>query len=430
MELLKGKLLFCVSIVLFFMGCSNQYTEKEFFSNEDYYSTINKELKDRNADISFVDGKNVSSNNVYIQNDSVFWWHKYKEAKYSFTPLSLIKNIRMKFYVEQDPVVVFNGNIQLRNDSTLEVNNAVFLKDTLRYQLTHLKLFDEPLSNVSSFSYCNHWEGMQQYAFAGIFAGGVLGYKAGGDAAERERDPALGAVAGAILLGLGGAITGVIIGSPQNYLLNDNDSETLRFIKRFGIFTGITSSSLSGGFSDKRDFTTTDKAQYTGGLYYLTNIYGALKFRPQIIYSIKGGNYNYSVNPQEGNLQSIEGGTSTLYLDIIETSLLLQVEPPTSTNSHFLKFIAGPSINFPVHSELDEYYLGPMDNIYENSIKQFNSKPYLSIMYGIEIKWDPHFSTDLLLDHGITSQGNAQMSDGTILHLQQDDVLITTAFSL
>gem|GEM_PF-3888658 len=428
MKSLKYSLPVYIILILLFAGCSNQYTEKDFLSKDDYYSTINEEINDRNTDINFMDGKNISSDSTYIKDDSVFWWHKYKETKNSFTPLSVINNIRMMFYVSQDPVI-FNGNIQLKNDSTLEVNNAVFLRDTLRYQLTHLKLFNKPLSNVSSFSYDDRLEGMRQYAFAGIFAGGVLGYKAGGDASVRESNPGFGAVAGAILLGLGGVITGVIIGSPQNYLLKKDDSETLKFLKRFGIFTGITSSALYGGFSDKRYFTTTDKAQYTGGLYYLTNIYGMLKFRPQITYCIKGGNYNYNVNPQEGNLQYIEGGSSTLYLDMIETSMLLQFEP-ASTNSRFLKLIAGPCINFPVHSELDEYYIGPMDDVFEHSVKQFNAKPYLSLMYGLGIKWDPHFSTEILFDQGISNLGKAQMSDGTILTLQQNDFLVTTTFSL
>ncbi len=427
--LLKKKLSPLIIAIFIFAGCSQQYIEKQFNSRDEFYSEINHSIKHKNANIEFLSGKNISSDNIYIKGDSAYWTNRFTEHNKMLIPLALAKNIDIKSYISQNPVI-FNGNIQLTNDSLIEVHNAAFLQDTISYNLTHIKLFSSPLNEVSSFSYYNHIKAISQYGFAGIFLGGVIGYKAGSDAPSQsgESYAALGAVAGSILFGLGGVVAGVIIGNPQIYLLKNNDSETIKFIKKFGIIAGMTSSTLNGGFSDGRLYNTTEIDNYTFGLYYLFNINNILKFRPEIMYSIKGGNYNYSVNPVEGNFHYIEGGTSALYLDMIEAPMLLQLDFSTPKNNT-LKFMAGPSLNFPIRNEIDEYYLGPMGSVYEHSIQQFNAKPYLSILFGAGVKWDLHFSTEFMFDHGIQNSGKVEMSDGTKLNLLQDDFLISTVFS-
>lgn len=75
--------------------------------------------------------------------------------------------------------------------------------------------------------------------------------------------------------------------------MNDNDSGTLKFLKKFGLLGGITSSDLYGGFSDDRGYTTTTNVDYKIGLYYLWDIFNVFKIRPENIYKNKGGIYNY-----------------------------------------------------------------------------------------------------------------------------------------
>jgi len=413
--------------VLLFTGCSNRYIEKEFNSKEDYYSTINRRIKDRNTEINFMNGENVSSEDIHISKDSVYWKQQYKEMSRTSVPLAHAKIINYNSYVSQNSVK-FNGSIQLENDSIIDVQNAEFLKDTISYFWVHEKMFSKPVVDVNSISFSDHWKGLAQYAFAGMFAGGVIGHKAGSDAGIRERDPVFGMVAGSILFGLGGMIVGVITGSSQNYVLNDNDSETLKFIRRFGLITGMTSSTFYGGFSDRRSFTARSFDQYSFGLYYLFDINSVLKLRPELIYCLKGGNYDYRNSGSSYNF-NYTGGTSTVYLDVIEMPVLIQIDPFPSRNQ-FLKIFAGPSINIPLKGELDEYYLGWMDSIYPNSIEKFNAKPYVSFVYGFGLKWDLHFSTELLFDSGLSSLGSVGMSDGTKLDLRQDNILICTTFTL
>ncbi|MHB8338645.1 MAG: porin family protein [Ignavibacteriaceae bacterium] len=413
--------------VLLFTGCSNQYIEKEFNSKEVYYSTINRRIKDRNTEISFINGENVSSDDIHISQDSVYWKNRFTEKHRTSVPLALTKIINYNSYVSQNPVK-FNGSIQFTNDSIIDVQNAEFLKDTISYYWIHEKMFSKPVQDVNSISFNDHWKGLLQYGFAGMFAGGLIGHKVGNDAAIRERDPILGMIAGSVLFGFGGMVVGVITGSSQNYVLNDNDSETSKFIRRFGILTGITSSTLYGEFSDRRSFTTTALEQYSFGLYYLYDINSVLKLRPELIYCIKGGNYDYG-NSGSTNNYNYYGGTSTVYLDVIEIPVLIQIDPFPSRRQ-FLKIFAGPSINIPLKGELDEYYLGPQDNVYPNSIEKFNAKPYVSIVYGFGLKWDQHFSTELLFDSGLTGLGSAIMSDGTKLNLRQNNILVITTFSL
>ncbi|MHB1686767.1 MAG: hypothetical protein ACYCVH_05275 [Ignavibacteriaceae bacterium] len=271
MKLLFFAILFVFSITLFFTGCSNQYIEKQFNSREDYYSTINRKIKDRNTEINFMNGENVSSEDIHINQDSVYWQHMFREKYRTSIPLALTKIINYNSYISQDPVR-FNGSIQFTNDSIINVQNAKFLKDTISYFWIHEKMFSKPVIDVNSISFSDHWKGLAQYGLAGMFAGGVIGYKAGNDAEIREHDPILGMIVGSVLFGLGGMVVGVITGSSQNYILNDNDSEALKFIRRFGILTGITSSTFYGGFSDRRSFTTTSLEQYSFGLYYLLTL--------------------------------------------------------------------------------------------------------------------------------------------------------------
>ena len=413
--------------VLLFTGCSNQYIEKEFNSKEVYYSTINRRIKDRNTEISFINGKNVSSDDIHISQDSVYWKNRYTEKHPTSVPLALTKIINYNSFVSENHVK-FNGSIQLKNDSIIDVKNAEYLKDTISYFWVHEKMFTKPVQDVNSISFSDHWKGLAQYGFAGMFVGGLIGHKAGSDAGIRERDPILGMMAGSILFGLGGVIVGVITGSSQNYVFNDNDPETLKFIRRFGLIAGMTSSTFYGGFSDRRSFTARSFEQYSFGLYYLYDINRVLKLRPELIYCLKGGNYDYGNNESTYNYH-YTGGTSTVYLDVIEMPVLIQIDPFPSRNQ-FLKIFAGPSINIPLKGELDEYYIGWMDEVYPNSIEKFNAKPYVSIVYGFGVKWDRHFSTELLFDSGLTGLGSTIMSDGTKLNLSQDNILISTTFTL
>ncbi len=269
---------------------------------------------------------------------------------------------------------------------------------------------------------------MLEYGAAGMFAGGLIGYKLGSDAAIRDRNPELGALAGAVLVGLGSLVPGVILGSSQSYLLNEKDSETLRYFQRFGIIAGITSSTLQGGFSDNRNFTARSKEQYIFGIYYLWKINNLLELRPEIIYCLKGGNYDYP-NPPGSSLYFEYSGTSALYISMIEIPVLVQLELFAPEN-HFMKIFAGPSINVPVKSELDEFNVGPMDELSEFSVKKFNAAAYFGFIYGLGIKLDRHFSAELLFDEGLSGMGSADMHDGTRIRLLQNDFLICTTFSL
>ena len=256
----------------------------------------------------------------------------------------------------------------------------------------------------------------------------MIGYKAGSDASIRDRNPELASFAGAVLFGLGGMITGVILGSNQDFPVNDKESESLKFLKRFGLMAGLNSSTLTGSFSDNRRFSARAMERYSFGLYYLWKITGAVEFRPELIYAAKGGNYNY---PGTGNSPYYLGNnqTSAVYLDMLEAPLLMQIEL-FSPGKRFFKIFAGPSVNIPFKGELDEFYIGPMDEVTEFSVKKINAAAYISFIYGIGVKWDRHFSTEIFFDSGISRTGNAYMKDGTVIKLIQDNFWIGTTFSL
>ena len=422
-NLFKNLPIFCLLFVWVYTGCSYKYMERDFDSRSDYYSKINSVFEDRSAEVKFMNGEKSSGNDIHISGDSVYLLGMVTEP-FASVPLKYIKKINYNSYLSYNPVK-FNGSIQLKNDSVIYVNDAVILENKINTFRKYEKLFSQPVKDISSISYKNHLKGMRDYGFAGMFAGGVFGYKGGSDASIRNRSPELGLAAGSIFFGLCGAITGAIFGNSENYILNDNESAELRFLKRFGVIAGITSSALYGGFSDYRQYKTTYKEQYTFGIFYLWDINNALKIRPEINYSIKGGIYTY----MNLNVKYTQQATTNVYIDIIEAPILIQLTPFPHRIS-FLKILAGPSVSIPIKGKLEEYYNGPMDELFKFSDGKVNAESYFSFIYGIGVKWDSHFSTELLFDKELSGFGTAQMPDGTKLNLQQSNFLISTTFSL
>ena len=421
--LFKNLFLFCLLFMSVYTGCSSKYTEKDFGSRSDYYAKINSVFEDKSAEIKLMDGKKTGGDNIRILGDSVYWQRMVTEPVIS-VPLENIKKINYNSYLFYNPLK-FNGSIQLKNDSVIYVNNAVILENKIDTYRKHEKIFSQPTKKISSISYNNHLKGIRNYGFAGMFAGGLFGYKGGSDASIRNRSPELGLIAGSIVFGLCGVITGAVFGNSENFILNDNDSEAWRFLKKFGFIAGITSSALYGSFSDYRQYETTYKEQYTFGIFYLWNIDNVFKIRPGINYCIKGGIYTYP----NSKAMYTNRANANVYINIIEVPLLVQLNPfPENVSS--LKLLAGPSFNIPIKGKLEEFYEGPMDESFKNADGQVNAKIYISFIYGIGAKWDSHFSTELLFDKELSGFGTAQMPDGTRLSLKQSNFQITTTFSL
>ena len=432
-SIMKQKL-FSISLFPFFLfmiflytGCSSQYVVEDFNSSEDYYSKINNNFKDRSAEISLMNGENIEVKDINIISDSVYWQTELTDSYRSSIPLTSIKKINYTQYNSLHPVK-FNGSILLKNDSMIYIDNAYFLKDSISYFWKRENVFSKPIQDINSLSYSNHLKGMKQFGLAGMFAGGVFGYKKGSDASIRNKSPELGLIAGSVFFGLTGMISGIIFGNSEVYILNRNDSKTLSFFKQFSFMAGITSSVLSGSFSDNRYYTTTYKEQYTFGLYYLWEVNPNIKIRPGIIYNIKGGIYNYLNSIPNYDINYYQA-TSNIYFHTFEMPVLILFEP-FPQNLQFLKIIIGPSINIPFKDRLEEYFIGPMDEAKKYANGRVNAKIFFSLQYGFGIKWDNHFSTELLFDTGLSGLGNAEMPDGTRLNLKQNNFLISTNFSL
>jgi hypothetical protein len=421
--------LFCFLLILINSGCSSQYIEKDFNSRAAYYSKINKTLESRNAEIYFMNGSEINGSGINIKDDSLFWQSPFMKNHHASTPLKSIKNIYYNSYNSLNPVN-FDGSIKLYNDSAINVSNAVFLKDTLSYNDVSIyeKKLSKPIDEINSLSFSDHYKGISQYGFTGIFVGGLLGLKGGSGGSIRDQNPLLGLIAGSVVLGLSGLIFGAAIGNQENYVLNNNDSGTLKFLKKFGIIGGITSSLLYGSFSDNREYTTTSNVDFTIGFYYLWDISNVFKIRPEIIYNNKGGLYHYidrDVNPYNYESQ----GTSSINLQVVEIPVLAQFESPFN-ELKYLKAFAGPSFNIPFKGKLEEYYDGPMDQGFEYYDISIKGKEYFSLIFGIGIKWDRHFSTEFLYDKEFTGAGSVQMLDGTIINMKSEALHVTVAFSL
>ena len=431
-KILKLFLLFGLLPLLLYEGCSDQYVEKDFNSKDNYYSSINRETKGHYTILNFKHGESKTVLNAYISGDSVYWPGAIENTKFFKTPLRFVKHIEYDKYISYSPLR-FDGTLQLKDDSTISVLDGRIAEDTIYYHHSTQtrKLLSVPISGLNSLSYNNRSYGAAQYFFGGAFIGGLFGYELGSNAGPREENPVLGASAGAVLFGLVGLLGGIIAGSPQVYLFNQGIiSKKHNIIHRFGIMAGITSSTSYPGFSDNRNYSKTPLVKYTIGLYYRYNLNSYFSLRPEMVYSLKGGNYKYLnpiKNPNDYNYY--EGQTAVLYLHTLEIPLLIDFRSSTSSNTA-LELFTGPAVNIPFKGELEEYQQGPMDEAYPISSEKANPKPYMSLQFGVGVQWNANFSTELFEDWGLTGSGSARMHEGTKLNLQQYDFLVCAAISL
>ncbi len=407
-------------------GCTSTYTLKDFNSKKNYYDYINYCINDRSIHVLLKGDSTVyTPDGGKIEDDSLTIFNVTRRIS-RHLPIKEIKNIGYENpALESGPAV-----IELKDGSRLNAKDIKIHKD-LSVQFTEIKKIDEKfpvVPDVVSISYINHWKGIPKYALGLMLQGGMVGLKAGSDAGIRERDPMLGMIAGGILFGVGGIIPGFIIGSPQIFVLDNSYFDRDKFLRKFDIIGGITSSTLTGNFSDRRRTAERATDQYAFGLYYNYDITGVLKFRPGIIYSMKGGNYDYSL-PQMYEPYYSSSGSIAVYLDMIEIPLQLRINT-SETSTGPLSLLFGPALNIPFKGELDEFYILPMDSPLEYAVNEVKAKPYASLMYGMHVKWDEHFSTEILYDQGLSKAGNAKTQEGTEISLWQNDFLICTVITL
>ncbi len=414
-----------ISILIFF-GCSNNYIEKNYSSKKEYLSQLRNSTRDRSVNIKFLNDTSVSSDSIKITSDSVEWRKTEIDKSDRKIPVSATSKIDYNKYSSVNPAI-FDANIRLKNNSDINVYGARFKDDSIIYHLKIQKSYSQPLNKVNSISFTNHLKGMGNYGLAGAVLGGMVGYKYGTNAAIRDRQPVPGTIAGAAIFGLGGLITGLIVGNHESYTVNENHSATYKILQRFGLIGGITSSYVNGNFSDNRTFDSRAKADYTFGLFYTFDLNGTFTLRPEIVYTQKGGNFDYRI--PSPTIPVYQSQTSTVYLDLIELPMLLQYSP-FYPKKDFVKIYIGPSINVPIKGEYDEYYVGPMDNVFGNGIHNLSPNIYLSAMFGLGIKWDAHFSIEIFYDRSFTKIGQAQLTDGSIMNIKQSNIFVTTTFTL
>ncbi len=143
--------------ILLITGCSNQYVESEYGSSTVYLDKINREIKGRNTQINFTDGRDIVSNNIRIEKDSVFRKSIYRNNQIQLLPLSSVKKIKSLSY-KSGSQNQFDGSIQLKDDSVIEIYNAELKKDKISYYIKQNIISAEPLSNIRSFSFTDHFK--------------------------------------------------------------------------------------------------------------------------------------------------------------------------------------------------------------------------------------------------------------------------------
>ncbi len=265
---------------------------------------------------------------------------------------------------------------------------------------------------------------MFQYAFIGMLGGGIAGYFA--DRFQQGGEVS-GAMNGSLLCGIGGAVLGLIVGSPQKYLLNV-DHLHAGIIHRFGLVGGMTFSMLVGGFSDGRSFGTTELDHFACGLFYRQPLTEMFRLRLELLYETKGGNYDYSGEYLPSSYY-LKEETATVKLTEVEVPCLLEIGKRSYSSLSFQGLI-GPALNYYLHGQLEEYQVGYHNNNIKLRQVPVKAHPYLSILMGCDIQWNTNFATEFLWDQELTSSGNIRMINGGELNLKQNDLLIRVAYTL
>jgi Outer membrane protein beta-barrel domain len=431
---LKSKICFIFipigfSTLLSFFGCSDKYIQKDAGTKKEYYSKINQTIKDEVTKLYKRQNGEIDVRDAYIDSNSIKWPSFSYDSSHFFIPLSQVKKIKYENYQSFNPLK-FSGNILLTNDSTLHIYDAGILNDTIDYYTVTKKpiIGSESISKLFSISCNDRNVGFWKFTLGGMFFGSMIGYELGANASTRDRDPQLGAMVGGFFFGVGGLIFGCLAGSPVEFSLEDGHQfYTQNLIDHLGIMGGISKSLLYGSFSDNRGYTTDPRVNYSFGLYYEQNISGYLFLRPEVVYSILGGNYNYNLPTSENYFG--EGQVSVIYLHTINIPFLLELRPPDSFQ-YYLELFAGPCINVPLSSRVEEYQNLPMDEGFETSSEKLNIKPHISMEYGIGFKWSANFSTELYYNQVLNSYGAATLHDETHLDLRQFGYFLYAVISL
>jgi hypothetical protein len=418
--------------ILIFTGCVDTYTIKDFKSPQEFYNKINEKVNGRTVKVVTDSNEVYEADKLTISPDSIFFittkLARLEEFKNSYN-YSEIKEMKQKTDYKDGlvhTILLNNGDI-ITSKSIKIKNDSLFLYDIISGMSSAKKNISLSTTRVNLISFNNRLKGMGEGAcFFGI-AGFLFGFLdaeiTSGD--QEAFPPEIGAVAGAIVFGLGGAVVGTVTGSYQDYAINEPDYN----------YHGFTSVELEGGICNSNmgiaihgnNSYGGQLLDYSAGLSLVWSFNNELGIKSGIFYSSKGGGFDQLIAPFSFDFHR------DVFVNFIEIPFLFQYSFRHTELRP--RLYAGPQLGFFLNGRIDniydikEHYLYPYQIYYRTIDPSEVNNPVINFVIGTGFNLQKYITVDLQYEYGLSKFSNS-LFDGEVTNLKLNSFSILLGYGL
>lgn len=421
--------------ILFFAGCVDTYTVKDFSSPEKFYNTINEKVKDRTIKVVTDSNDVYKADKLIVRPDSIFFTTtklaRSDEYKSSYSS-SEIKEMYQRADYKDGLIhtILLNNGDKVSSRYILIKNDSLFLYDIIPVLYSTIKKISLTTSEVNSISFNNRLIGMGEgalfYALVGVLVGIRNADITSGD--QEAIPPEIAAIGGAIVFGLGGAVVGTAIGSYQEYIINE-PKYNYHGLTSFELIGGVSTSGL--GLTINGSNSSSDlMVDYSAGISLVLSFNNELGIKSGILFSSKGGGFD----------QYIASESFTYHRDIFVN----QIEIPILLQYSFRKLVSKPRIY--AGPQLDFFRNGRIDNLYniKDDFSNYPSShqifyrsidlnevnnPEYSFVIGTGFNFQKYITIDFQYKYGLTKFSNS-LFDGEVTNLKLNSFSILLGYGL
>jgi hypothetical protein len=263
---------------------------------------------------------------------------------------------------------------------------------------------------VNLISYNNRFKGLGEgagfFALAGILVGIRNADITSGD--KEAAPPGLAAIGGAILFGLGGAVLGTVVGSYQDYIVNEQ-SYNYHGFNSIELVGGLNIAGLSYS-ANETNFSNDNMIDYSAGMFLLWSLNNELGIKSGIFYNSKGGSFGQYVPSIDFTFHR------DVFLNLIDIPVLFQYSFRQADAKP--RFYAGPQIGFFLNGKIDNLYDNrEFDISYPVYYKTIDSKdvnnPQISFVIGAGLNFQKHITINILYEYGLSKLSNGLFNGET-----------------
>jgi hypothetical protein len=165
-------------------SCSSTYTVTDFSSKEDFYNYVNKNISNREVNVTLNNDSTFTTNDIGAQVNQNFLTLKLYSYKDTTVPLSEIQNMNYESNLGKPPTY-----IKLKNGNTINAENIRRSANSLEFDVRVSYPYNIPINKINKVSYKSTSVGIINGIFIGIGSGLLLTVSKVIPASIREGNP-------------------------------------------------------------------------------------------------------------------------------------------------------------------------------------------------------------------------------------------------